>query len=571
MRYFLLLFCGLTFTSFSIGQSLSTIWSEKVKLPKGSTDFSVIFADETGIYVKEGHVVISSYFMVGATSRSSATLIKYDKSFSEAYRNNFNKELKGKEFENFFFIHQKAYLIASAYNRKEQALEFFAAEINKNSGELKGDWETLASIAKDEKTDQISKRFTYNADSTKMIMVSANSGKKRGVYEIQEFDENMKKNGKAVQIRIEYDPNTFLLEDLIYTVNGNTVMVGRVYDYAENKKKKRRNLEFQNYSIMLYDHQGVLIKDIATDLNGKWLASSKVAQIHNRELIVAAFYSNQKRSFEINGMMVQRINALTGDIISTSLKDLSTSMIDDVVDEGDDDQDDESRKERVERKNLEEMKEDDKGFSRDMRFKDFIYSEDGGLVILAEKYYQYTYSEYSRDRQSSSTYAIVNSGDIMMSKIDAEGQISWLHILPKFQYERHQVDDAWSRSGIFFNFGPTFFSNIDLPFFSGLGVFPQKGKNTFAIIFNDNSRNDNVLQAGQKVYPLSRFYKAVCYAVFIDAATGKYERKSLFNSKDKSTAMPRFGKLVGDQFYIICKDDKVFGKSKIAICKLSFR
>lgn len=79
-------------------QKANTTWSDEIKLKKGSTDLSMAFADETGIYVQEGHQALNIYFVIGASVRSSATLIKFDKSFREEYRNDFNKELKGKEF-----------------------------------------------------------------------------------------------------------------------------------------------------------------------------------------------------------------------------------------------------------------------------------------------------------------------------------------------------------------------------------------------------------------------------------------------------------------------------------------
>ena len=79
------------------------------------------------------------------------------------------------------------------------------------------------------------------------------------------------------------------------------------------------------------------------------------------------------------------------------------------------------------------------------------------------------------------------------------------------------------------------------------------------------------MQLGQKIKPTNRFGKSDLFAVNLDAATGKYKRVSLFSNQDQPTAMPRLGVPIGKDFYLIGKDDKVFGKTKIAVGKVSFK
>ena len=75
-------------------QPPTTTWGDEFKMKKGSTDLEVVYADKTGVFVREGHRVLKSYFIIGATTRESATLIKLDKGFAEEYRNDYNKELR---------------------------------------------------------------------------------------------------------------------------------------------------------------------------------------------------------------------------------------------------------------------------------------------------------------------------------------------------------------------------------------------------------------------------------------------------------------------------------------------
>ena len=562
-------------------QTATATWGDEFKMRKGSTDLSVIYADKTGVFVREGHLALKSYFVIGGSTRESATLIKLDKGFAEEYKSDFNKELKGKQFEDFYFIQNKLYLLASDYSKKSKTLTLHAAEINKGDGQLSGDWKVLTSWQKEEKSDDLQFTLGYNADSTKMIVVSTNEGRDKNTYDVKQFDNKMNASGTPIVISNEFDPKTFQPEDVIYTVSGNIVMIGRLYDYENGKKKKTKNLQFKNYIVRIYDKDGKTIKEINTDIEGKWLVSTKVAQIPSKDIVLAAFYSDTKKSREINGMLIQRINPLTGEILSTSKKDLNTSMIS-AVDADTDDDNDESRKERKERERLEKIREDEDGLSKYMRFRNFVYTQDKGLVIIAEKYHHYTYTTTNLNNgvgmggignSRTTTYDVHECGDIMMSKMDEAGNLSWLHVLPKNQREVIQLGSSSGfGSGLSFNMGTSFFSNsFNYPFYAGLASLAIPGLNNVVVLFNDNTKNGDVMQPGQKVKATTRFGKSDLYALNLDAGTGKYKRTSLFSNNDQPTAMPRLGVPIGKDFYLIGKDDKIIGKTKIAVGKITFK
>ena len=562
-------------------QTATATWGDEFKMRKGSTDLSVIYADKTGVFVREGHLALKSYFVIGGSTRESATLIKLDKGFAEEYKSDFNKELKGKQFEDFYFIQNKLYLLASDYSKKSKTLTLHAAEINKGDGQLSGDWKVLTSWQKEEKSDDLQFTLGYNADSTKMIVVSTNEGRDKNTYDVKQFDNKMNASGTPIVISNEFDPKTFQPEDVIYTVSGNIVMIGRLYDYENGKKKKTKNLQFKNYIVRIYDKDGKTIKEINTDIEGKWLVSTKVAQIPSKDIVLAAFYSDTKKSREINGMLIQRINPLTGEILSTSKKNLNTSMIS-AVDADTDDDNDESRKERKERERLEKILEDEDGLSKYMRFRNFVYTQDKGLVIIAEKYHHYTYTTTNLNNgvgmggignTRTTTYDVHECGDIMMSKMDEAGNLSWLHVLPKNQREVIQLGSSSGfGSGLSFNMGTSFFSNsFNYPFYAGLASLAIPGLNNVVVLFNDNTKNGDVMQPGQKVKATTRFGKSDLYALNLDAGTGKYKRTSLFSNNDQPTAMPRLGVPIGKDFYLIGKDDKIIGKTKIAVGKITFK
>lgn len=575
MKAIPVLLLSLLLSNICFSQQPKIVWGDEFKMSKASTDLSVIYTDNTGVYLQESHAVLKSYFIIGATTRQSGTLVKLDRNFAEQYRNDFNRELRGKEFEQFYAIDGKIYILASDYSRRDKTLTLYASIIDKNTGELAGDWLQLATWQKEEKSDDINFKISSNTDNTVLVLVSSIEGRGKNTYQIQEFDKNLKSLGSPVTVSNEFDPKTFQLEDVLYTANKKIVLVGRIYEYQEGKRKKNRFLDFQRYNVRIYDDKGKQQNDINTDINGKWLVSTKVIQEQDKDLVIAAFYSNEKKGREINGLLVQRIDPATGNIITTSQKDINTSLITTIEDDNAayDDSDDDSKRERKEREKLDKIKDESEGFNRYMQFRNIFYTPDNGLVILAEKYHHFTYetSNYSPGFNGSpgtwtySTYTVFETGDLMMCKIDASGNINWLQVMPKQQ--REVIGGSYSNYSGGFAIGNYYFNTANRPFYSGFGAL--QGNNKINIMFNDNPRNNTVLQLGQRVRTATAFRRSDCFNLVLDAVTGKYTRNVFFSNKDVPTAMPRLGSYIGNDMYLIGREDRLFGRTKIAVAKVT--
>ncbi|MGN7819863.1 hypothetical protein ACTJJB_07005 [Chitinophaga sp. 22536] len=560
-------------------QKTSVKWGEDFKLRKGSTDLQVIHADNSGVYLQESHMALKAYFVVGATLRESAALVKVDKNLTEIYRNDFNKELRGKEFVQFFPCEDKLFMFSSDYSRRDRTLALYAAAVNKNTGELTGEFREVATFQKDEKSDDIDFKIDYNTDSSKILIVSSVQGTENNEYKIQELDKNLRATAKPITLRNEFERKKYQLEDVLYTSDRKVVLVGRMYEYEEGRKKKEKFLDFTNYNIRIYDEKGKQQSEINTSFNGRWLFSTKLVQEKNKDLVLAAFYSNAKKGKTIDGLLVQRINVNDGKIISTSEKQINNSLLSGDADKADnddaDDDKEETREERKMREELSKMKDEGEGFSKNMQFRKIFYTADGGLVILAEQYRHFvtTTSSYSSSgsvngpsgQWRSTTYSTYLCGDLMMCKIDNAGNIGWLQVLPKSQREIIQGPSSTMATGIGFN--TSYFLEGNRPFYSGFGALQASG--TIQLLFNDSPKNSAVTQAGQKARTIGRFAKSDCFILNIDEASGKLKRKVLFSNADVPTAMPRLGAIIGNDMYVVGKTDRMMGKSKVAIAKIS--
>lgn len=166
----------------------------------------------------------------------------------------------------------------------------------------------------------------------------------------------------------------------------------------------------------------------------------------------------------------------------------------------------------------------------------------------------------------TTSYSAYETGDLMMCKVDGSGNISWLNILPKQQRELVYLGGSYGSTGGF-TIGSYYFGSYSMPYYSGFGAL--QNKDNINIIFNDNPKNGNVLKLGQRVKQINYFGRSDCFALILDGVTGKYTRKVLFNNKEIPTAMPRLGINIGGEMYMIGKEDRMFGKTKIAVAKVT--
>lgn len=574
MKRFFLTLCLTAIGIAALAQKPSINWGDEFKLRKGSTDLKIIFADQTGAYLQENHLAMKSYFVVGASFRESGMLVKVDKNLKEVYRNDFNKELKGKEFEQFFACQDNLFLFASEYNKREKMLTIYASAVDKNSGALSGAWKEVTVFPLKEKSDDVNFKLDYNVDSTKILIVSSTEGTQTNEYKIQELDQHLKVTAKPLIIRNEFEPKKYQLEDILYTKDRNVVLVGRMYEYEEGKKKKEKFLDFTNYNIRIYNENGGQKAEINTGIKGKWLSNTKLVQEKNKDLVLAAFYSNVKKGKTIDGLLVQRIDVANGKVVSTSDKQINSSMLSGDQDKADDDDQEETKEERKKREELKKMQEEGEGFSKYMKFRKIFYTADNGLVILAERYDHYVSSSQvytsgfnnTPGQWRSTTRSVYLSGDLMMCKVDASGNIGWLQIVPKKQREEIIVGYSNMQEGGI-SYSMSYFSDQGRPFYSGFGALQTKGN--IQLLFNDNDKNSSVTQAAQKVKSVYRFAKSDCFLLNIDETSGKIDRKVFFSNTDIPTAMPRLGVIIGNDMYLIGKTDRALGKSKVAVGKVT--
>ncbi len=544
----------LALTMSGIGSQAQTkaTWGDEFKMNKKSTDLAVLAVDKTGEYLEESHEEARMF----RGYHKSSELVKLSPQLTEVYRNDFDKELRGKDFEQFMYIQDKLWMFATVYDKHERTTVLFAAEVDKNTGKLVDTWNMVNKWQKEEKNEALRFRIKANDDSTKIILTATYEGKETNRYELQALDpQSLKPIGQLMGISNEFDPKTYQVEDFVYTSTGNAVVVGRIFDYPDGEKKKAKNLQFKSYNIRIYEPSGKLIKEIATDVDNKYFMTSKLMQVKG-ELVLAAFYCNDKKRKEVNGMIVERVDPTNGNILMTTKKELNASSITQIDDE------------EADKKSLKKTDgDDDDGLSANLRFNRFYITPDNGLLILAERYHNWivTSTSYggSMGMTSTTTYDDYESGDIYMTKINTNGQIDWMHVLPKSQFESIILSSSMGPS-VGFSMSYYFKPESGRPFYSGYGSIATQ--NHVHLYFNDREENGDILEPGHKIKTINNnFNKTAFYEIDLDMTTGKYTRRMLFSNRDVPNAMPRLGVVLNGTMYVTGKEGRKTAVGKLEV------
>jgi hypothetical protein len=524
-------------------QEPTITWGDEYKVRiGGGTKMKILAADSSGVYLEEKGVA--------PAQTGAARLTKLDNNLHVVYAKVFSGEFHEKSFQAFFALQDKLLIISSDYHRKEKTYEIFAAEINGSTGEL-GSWKSIANFKKDDRDQHVNFKLMPNADTTGFVIISSIASKEKALYEVQEFDKNLTAVIQPVTISNEFEVKAYDLEDVLYTNDRKIILVGKVL-----KQKAESDLEIAKYYIRIYDEHGQLIGDVNTSIKGKWLINTKVLLTKNNELVLAGFFSNSNK-VAADGFVVMRIDPSTGKVTGDTEKELNYTM--------------------VTADNNEESNEDKPGkkeggsLPKYMTFRNIFHTADGGLVLLAENYEDDLYRPHLgwNFRGPSLSAGLKNSyfesGEVMMCKLDAGDNISWLHILPKAQREG-LMKGLTDELGLVYN--SAFFYESYVPFYCGFGAMQYNGM--INIFFNDNPNNANVLQPGQKVYTAKKLWNSHCYRVTLNEVTGKYERNDFFNNSDAPTAMIRHARVFGNTMYVVGKSPEGMGKTKLAVAKITF-
>jgi hypothetical protein len=264
--------------------------------------------------------------------------------------------------------------------------------------------------------------FLISADKQKMLIdyrkkpLVKSDKKSYDIIGVNAFDSNLNLVWNN-ELTMPYTERRMDLLDYSIDKESNAYILAKVYHDDSNDDKKRRKDTQANYHVELFRIKAgsnkieiakVELKD--KFINRLWLYENPVKDY----MVCAGFYNKGKDSDNVDGIMVFKVKK-DGSIYDTTSIPIPLEILNEHV------------KNRTKKKNAKAEEEDGGAEFQNLVLDKLQINEDGSLILLGEQYFsQIHYTQ-------KSSYVSYHYYDILVTKIDASGQLAWMKKLPKRQ------------------------------------------------------------------------------------------------------------------------------------------
>jgi hypothetical protein len=405
---------------------ISTFFGQKVTLGPELKDIkrgylsNIIGKDENGIYVQRVSLSRSVFF-----GSSNYTLESYNMNMEKVNSVPFDYKSKDDKIItqqlNTFILNNKMYIINTKtdLNSKMNSLE--VEEINKSSLLSEGNTKTLAEYSFEEgsKNNKGNYRITLSNDSTKLLVYYNFPYEKEQTqrFALHVFNKDFKELWKN-EIELPYNSDLFDVHDFSVGNNGNVYLLGKVYE--ENRRERKKGEVNYKYHIIYYSSDKKEAIDLELDSKGKFFNEISMTVNNNNQVVCVGLYTSEFNRVS-EGTFYLRVDSKSHKTEVTTFKEFSELM-----------QEDEEDKDLSDKK----QKRNQDRIYRNYDFRRVIQKEDGGIIVVAEQYYvveRTTTTTTSGGARTTTTTFYYHYDNILVLKIDKNGEFVWQKIIPKQQ------------------------------------------------------------------------------------------------------------------------------------------
>jgi len=355
--------------------------------------------------------------------RGSASLFQskyaidgYDKNGFLKYSQPVSLEFEGQKFhfETLIGLQNNLLLFAYTYN-KDKDLNILIASVLSPEGKVIKDFQVIDEISAPKRRNSGGFNVQLTDDSTKVLVYRVEPYDHEGLEKVHFtlLDENLNKIWtKPLELPVK-DKESQLKD---YAVDNE----GRVFIVAKKVERKAKSDVPPVYLIYGYLPEEDRMTEMELTLPDKYLSDPSILFDRAGELLISGFYKSDWRK-GINGQFYMRMNPKTQEIITRNYKDFGKDLLVEFYGE----------------KQGAKADKKERGLYNYV-LRNIIRRSDGGIVLVAERYYMYiSCTTDSQGRQTCNYHYVY--GNLLVANINNLGEVEWYARIPKNQ---HTVNDG---------------------------------------------------------------------------------------------------------------------------------
>ncbi|WP_417352792.1 hypothetical protein [Flavobacterium alkalisoli] len=403
-------------------------------------------------------------------------------------------------------VGNKFYLFYSSWDGDNDTEQLFAREIDFDKGEFIGDNRLVVKVDGKVTGGLASVYFYYvpsDAGTGKFNFVTSKEGNKVlvryrkkpekkldtkswDVIGLCVMDENLNISSQE-EIKMPYTERRMDILDYAIDAEANSYALVKVYHDDSNENKKKKKDKVANYHIELFRvPAGSKEIDITKiELKDNFINTLALFEGKEGSMVCAGFYNKGINYDTADGIITFKVHK-EGGFYDMFTHEIPEEIIKSYLSE--------KQKKKVDKK-----KDDEDPEFPAVELRDLVINEDGSIVLVSEQFFTRTF--YTQ----KSSYTRYYYYDILISKIDAQGNLSWIKRLPKRQI------GSQGRGGMSFKY--------------------INANNYHYVLFLDNVKNHNLTK---DEVPAVHTDGAGGYftSYKINDADGSYVNSSVFNVRD---------------------------------------
>lgn len=308
-------------------------------------------------------------------------------------------------------------------------------------------------------------------------------GDNRTVYGFKVYDQSLNEINSG-EYPLPFDRELVFINSHHIANNGDYFLALTEFDEGEKKSYLRNRLRYKALHIYHISEDG--LTDFILQVKGQRVDAMAMTSDTNGIFTITGLYGQMEQR-GVQGVFYQRVDMNSAKVMSEGFKDFPSEFITQDWSE----KDWRRQKKREERGIVDEPQL----FNYDMR--EAVVMNDGSVVGTMEQYYVQvrSYSDMQSGQSSSTYYYYYN--DIIVYRIDPNGDFDWVEKIPKFQVSTNDSGFYSSYESFMENGKINFIFNDDLRNYDSSGVFVIKGGDVYAASYG--RKNNTVAKVSMDI------------------------------------------------------------------------